>query len=249
MKHRDYFYTEPTNISEGILEIKGQELKHLSRVLRKKVRDIIEVVDGQGNLYTAILTKINKETAQAEIQKKARYIAEPNFKLTLAHAIPKRKRFDLVIEKGTEIGVSIFIPLLCKNSNVNEVSSRLNRWKKIAIAAMKQSARSVLPEITAPQTIQDILRNQGLLKLGLIADMGKNAKSLSTIISELKQKSAPIKSATMLIGPEGGFSQNEIKLAIENGFHRFSLGPRRLRTETAGIAASAILMELVGEMG
>ena len=249
MKHREVYYTEPKNISKDEIEITGQELKHISRVLRKRARDIIEVVDGQGNLYTAVLTKISKESAKAEIQKKTRFVNEPNFKLTIAHAIPKRKRFDLVIEKGTEIGASTFIPLLCENSNVNEVSSRLNRWKKIAIAAMKQSARSVLPEILPPHTIQDIVRNQGLLKLGFIAEMGENSKSLSSIIAELNQKGTPLKSAIMLIGPEGGFSAKEVKLATDNGFHRFSLGPRRLRSETAGIAASAILMEMVGEMG
>jgi 16S rRNA (uracil1498-N3)-methyltransferase len=248
MKHREYFYTEPKNISHQTLEIKGEELKHLSRVMRKKVRDVLEVVDGQGILYTVVLKKITRQSAIGEIQKRTRYAGEPNFHLTLAQAIPKGNRFDLVVEKGTEIGITTFIPLLCEHSIIESSSSRLSRWKKVAIAAMKQSARSILPEITPAQTIHDVIRKKGLLKLGLIADSGEAARSLSEVISELKQKSAQLKSAIVLIGPEGGFSANEVKFAIDNGFYRFSLGPRRLRSETAGILAAAILMELMGEL-
>lgn len=248
MKHREFFYTEPDNISQNSLQIKGEELKHLARVMRKKERDVIEVVDGQANLYTVVLTKITKQFAEGEIQKRTRYAGEPNFHLTLAQAIPKGNRFDLVVEKGTEIGVSAFVPLLCEHSIIADSSSRLSRWKKIAIAAMKQSTRSILPEILPAQTIHDVTRKKGLLKLGLIADSGDGARSLSEVISELKQKSTQLKSAILLIGPEGGFSANEVKLAMDNGFYRFSLGSRRLRSETAGIVASAILMELMGEM-
>lgn len=248
MRHRELFYTEPKNITHDKLEIKGDELKHLARAVRKKVRDVIEVVDGQGNLYTAVVSKITKQSAQGEIQKRTRYAGEPNFQLTLAQAIPKGNRFDLVVEKGTEIGVSVFIPLLCEHSIVEGTIARFSRWQKVAIAAMKQSIRSVLPEITPAQTVHDVIRKKGLLKLGLIAENGDRARSLSEIITELKQKSFQLKSSILLIGPEGGFSANEINFAAENGFHKFTLGRRRLRSETAGIVASAILMELVGEM-
>lgn len=247
MRHREIFYTEPKNISPDKLEIKGEELKHLVRVMRKQERDVIEVVDGQGNTYTAVLSKITKQFAQGEIQKRTRYAGEPNFQLTLAQAIPKGNRFDLVVEKGTEIGVSVFIPLLCEHSIVEASAARLDRWQKVAIAAMKQSTRSVLPEITPAQTVHDVIRKKGLLKPGLIAEGGDGSRSLSEIINGLQQKSVQLKSAVVLIGPEGGFSANEVDLALENGFHKFTLGRRRLRSETAGIVASAILMELIGE--
>lgn len=248
MRHREIFFTEPENISQQSLEIKSEELKHLVRVMRKTERDVIEVVDGQGNLYTVVISKISKQSAQCEIQKRTRYPGEPNFQLTLAQAVPKGNRFDWVIEKGTELGVSTFIPLLCQNSIVEDVASRRSRWKKIAIAAMKQSARSILPEITPAQTISDVVRKTGLLKSGLIAEGGDGAKNLSNILSDIRQKSNQFKSAILLIGPEGGFSNEEIRFAIENGYHRFTLGPRRLRSETAGIVASAILMEFMGEL-
>lgn len=248
MRHREIFYTEPENISSQLLEIKGDEFKHLIRVMRKQERDVIDVVDGQGNAYTVVISKITKQSAQCEIQKRTRFVGEPNFHLTLAQAIPKGNRFDWVVEKGTEIGVIAFTPLLCENSIIEDASSRRARWKKIAIAAMKQSARSVLPEITPAQTIHDVIRKTGLTQVGFIAEGGDGAKNLSQIVSQHQQKLQQSKSAIILIGPEGGFSKTEIQLAIGGGYHRFSLGPRRLRSETAGIVASAILMELMGEL-
>ncbi len=248
MRHREIFYTPPENIVQDRLQITGEELTHLARVVRKKVRDVIEVVDGRGNCYTAVLTQITPRLAEAEIQKRSRFVGEPNFQLTLAQAVPKGNRFDWVIEKGTELGVAIFIPLLCQHSVIEPTVSRHHRWKKIAIAAMKQSGRSVLPEIRSPQTFHEVVRNTGVMQSGFIGEKGEGAKSLSQLIQEIRQKSIPLKSAIVLIGPEGGFSSEELNFAREAGYHRFSLGPRRLRTETAGLVAAAILMELTGEL-
>ena len=245
MKHLEFFYTKPENISNTHTEIKGDELKHLSRVLRKKVRDVVEVIDGQGNLYTVILTEITKQVAIGEIQKRVRYAGEPNFKLTLAQAIPKSSRFEMVIEKGTELGVSTFVPLICKHSVTEGTEAKVVRWQKIAISAMKQCTRSVLPVIEQPQTIEQAIKNKSLLQLGLIANAGDRVLGLSAIINDLKSGSHPLKSATILIGPEGGFTHDEVNLAIENGFKSFTLGQRRLRSETAGIVSVAIMMELL----
>lgn len=248
MRHREIFYTPPENVTEERLRIEGEELVHLTRVVRKKVRDVLEVVDGQGNCYTAVLTQITSRFAEAEIQKRSRFVGEPNFNLTLAQSVPKGSRFDWVIEKGTEIGVAVFIPLLCQHSITEPTASRRHRWRKIAIAAMKQSARSVLPEIRSPQTFHEVVRNTGMMQVGFIAESGDGAKGLSQLVQELRSKSIALKSAIILIGPEGGFSSEELNFARESGYLRFSLGPRRLRTETAGLVASAILMELAGEL-
>lgn len=249
MKHREFFYTEPQNIAQDHLQIIGDELKHLARVVRKKVRDVIDVVDGRGNLYTAVLTQITGHIAIAEIQKRSRFVGEPNFQLALAQSIPKANRFDWVIEKGTEIGVASFIPLLSEFSIAAATPHRQNRWKKIAIAAMKQSGRSVLPGISPAQSIQEVIQKKDLLTTGLIAENRVGAKNLSALAQSLRNQSAQSRSAIILIGPEGGFSPPELELALNNGFHCFTLGPRRLRSETAGIVAAAIWLELMGEMG
>jgi len=245
MNHKEYFYTKPENISQNYVEIKGDELKHLSRVVRKKIRDIVYVVDGNGNLYTVLLTDIKKQVALGEIQKLTRFAGEENFKLTLAQAVPKGSRFDLVIEKGTELGVSAFIPLICERSVIDVAPTKISRWKKVAIAAMKQCGRSILPEILPAQSIQEIIDQKNILTPGFIAHQDSKSKSSSHVIQSLKEKGDLAKSAMILVGPEGGFSTEEIHLALENQFMPFSLGQRRLRSETAGIVASAIFMELM----
>lgn len=240
-----YFYTKPENISQDYVEIKGEELKHLSRVVRKKVRDIIYVVDGKGNHYTVLLTEIKKQFARGEIQKRTRFAGEDNFQLTLAQAVPKGSRFDLVIEKGTEIGVTSFIPLICDRSVVDVTPAKMARWRKVAIAAMKQCGRSVLPEILPAQSIKEIIESKKASIPGFVANQDSSSKSLSNIIRPFKEKGILDRSALILIGPEGGFSSEEVQLVLENQFVPFSLGQRRLRSETAGIVASAVFMELV----
>jgi 16S rRNA (uracil1498-N3)-methyltransferase len=245
MSHKEYFYTKPENISQDYVEIKGAELKHLSRVVRKKIRDIIYVVDGKGNLYTVLLTEIKKQFARGEIQKRNRFAGEENFHLILAHAVPKGSRFDLVVEKGTELGVSVFIPLLCEHSVVDISPAKISRWRKVAIAAMKQSGRSVLPEISPVQSIKQIIENKHILTPGFIAHQDSDSKSLSNVIHSFKEKGTLTKSAMIFIGPEGGFSVAEIQIALDNQILPFSLGSRRLRSETAGIVVSAIFMEVM----
>jgi 16S rRNA (uracil1498-N3)-methyltransferase len=245
MSHKEYFYTKPENISQDYVEIKGAELKHLSRVVRKKVRDIIYVVDGKGNLYTVLLTEIKKQFAIGEIQKRTRFVGEENFQLILAQAVPKGSRFDLVVEKGTELGVSAFIPLLCEHSIVDISPAKISRWRNVAIAAMKQSGRSVLPEISPVQSIKQIIENKNILTPGFIAHQDSGSKSLSRVTQSFKEKGTLTKSTMILIGPEGGFSEAEIQHALENQFVPFSLGQRRLRSETAGVVASAIFMEVM----
>jgi len=248
MSHREYFYVEPGFITPPLVEIKGSEFKHLARVLRKNVRDIVEIVDGMGNLYTVVLTRMESSFAQGEIQKRVRFAGEPATKLTLAQAIPRNARFELVIEKGTELGVSSFIPTICEFSLIKDSETKGTRWQHVAIAAMKQSGRSMLPAIQKPLPFQDVVSQKSVLTLGLFAHPTHGAPSLSRLIAELKGKSLHLKSALILIGPEGGFSPDEVKLAHSNGFYNFTLGPRRLRSETAGIAAAALFMEALGEM-
>lgn len=248
MKHQEYFYVSPDLISADAVVIKGEEFKHLSIVHRKKAREIVQVVDGRGNLYTVLLEHIGRQEARGSIQKRQRFAGEPNFNLTLAQAIPKGSRFELVIEKGTEIGVSTFIPLLTERTVVNAGETKLKRWNKIAVAAMKQSARSLLPEIHAPINFAEFMTDCPVYDFQLIGHAAGGMKSLTEVIESEKRKHRDlnrIKKGIILIGPEGGFIDEEVQKALDLNFLPFSLGPRRLRSETAGIVAAAILMELV----
>ena len=248
MKHLEYFYIPPNQITGDIVEFKGQELKHLVIVARKKLHDIVQVVDGRGNVYTIQLNHITKTSATGVIQKRSRYSGEPNFQLTLAQAIPKGNRFDWAIEKGTEIGVSKFIPLITERSIVQGSEVKLKRWEKVAIAAMKQCTRSILPPITPPQTLDQILSGQEIYDFRLIAHPADRSKSLAELIIQEKQKFvriSKIRHGIILVGPEGGFTAAEVQQAETWNYQCFTLGQRRLRSETAGIVAASLVMELV----
>ena len=248
MKHIEYFYVPPRNIKEDIIEFKGSELKHLTVVSRKKRGDDVYVVDGKGSVYFVVLEQVTKFSASGKICKRSRYAGEPNYKLTLAQAIPKGNRFDLVIEKGTELGVSKFIPLITERSIIRGSESKMTRWENVAIAAMKQCTRCILPEITPPQSLNQLFAAKEIYDLKLIAHPERQQKSLAEIVINEKEKFkkiSKIKSGIILIGPEGGFTTTEVEEAKSWKFKTFSLGQRRLRSETAGIVASAIIMELI----
>ncbi|MEE4312465.1 MAG: RsmE family RNA methyltransferase [candidate division KSB1 bacterium] len=248
MKHLEYFYVSPAGFDGEHVEIRGDELKHLSIVRRKKSTDIVHIVDGCGTLYTVHLEHIGRQVARGRVQKRQRYAGEPTFHLTLVQAMPKGSKFDLVIEKGTEIGVSRFIPLITRRSVVDAGHAKPTRWKKVAIAAMKQSARSMLPEIAAPVDFDAFIDKSPICDFQLIGHSANPAGSISEIIESRKERLSDIsrlKSGIILIGPEGGFTDEEVRKAAELNFQPFSLGSRRLRSETAGIVSSAILMEFM----
>lgn len=248
MKHQEYFYVSPEGIDGEQIEIRGDELKHLSIVRRKKSTDIVHIVDGRGTLYTVHLEHIGRQVARGRVQKRQRYAGEPNFHLTLVQAMPKGSKFDLVIEKGTEIGVSKFIPLITRRSVVDAGHAKPTRWKNVAIAAMKQCARSILPEITPPVDFDAFMDKSPICDFQLIGHGADSAGSLSEIIESRRERLSAIsrfKSGIILIGPEGGFTELEVRKAAELNFQPFSLGARRFRSETAGIVASAIIMEFM----
>lgn len=248
MKEHDFYYVPPEYIDKDTVTFSGPELKHLKVVMRKRVGNIVQVVDGIGGTYTVELTGINSKKAIGKIHKKSRYQGEPNFHLTLAQAIPKGNRFDLIVEKCTEIGVSQFIPIMTERTIAGVSEVKLDRWNKVAIAAMKQCTRSVLPKIKPVQTLENVFQSKEIYDFQFIAHPDAMNISLAEVIFKKKQKVShltKIKTGILLVGPEGGFTPQEASQAQEWNFSSFSLGNRRLRSETAGIVASAIVMELL----
>ena len=250
MLHQEFYYVSPQAVGSHSLRINGAEFRHLVHVTRKRVGDSATATDGVGNTYLFQISKITDAYADASIVKKRRRQGEPLFQLTLAQAVLKGKRFEQVIEKGTEIGVTRFIPMLTKRTLVTENDHKLNRWQRVAMAAMKQSCRSILPEITPVQKIEQIIANSLKLELKLIAHNGARVHPLSKIFSKhfAMRNEHYLKSGILLIGPEGGLTLDEIEKAQQNDFHLFSMGLRRLRAETAGIVGSALLLAKLGEL-
>lgn len=215
-------------IPEGVDHLEREESRHCVKVLRKHQYETIDLVDGQGWFYKAQLLNTDPQKTRFEILSK--HQEEPlNFEINLAVAPTKRmERMEWLVEKATEIGVNRITFLHCDNSERKDI--RLDRLQRKAISAMKQSLKSRLPHIEGMTNFKTFINaeDQGACKY--VAHLTDEADHLGKV--------APAASSYLvLIGPEGDFSDNELALAKNNHFTEIHLGPARLRTETAALAA------------
>lgn len=231
----DYFYCLPEHISGTRFMIEGEEFSHLVHVMRKKEGDELRIVDGRGNAYDARLDEIKKKTASGIISKTYPHHNEPPLKLILAVGVLKNpSKFDFLVEKTTELGVHEIIPMATERTIPSH--AKIDRWQKLALAAMKQSGRSFLPHVHEMQPFSDVLTHHSSHAMKLIA----HERSIEGF--HLKKKPVDVRSMIMLVGPEGGFSDDEMYQAVAAGFIPWYLGERRLRTETAAIVISAMAL-------
>ena len=208
-----------------------EESRHAVRILRLKSGDVINITNGKGILIEAVIAEANSEaltfTITNEIENKT-----PQYSIHLAIAPTKqRERMEWMVEKTVEIGVQQITFFQSQNSERTKIN--VARLQKIAIAAMKQSMRSWLPVISSDVNFQTIVKTNSAQKfIAFVDDSNPH---------HLKNKVLPKTSYIILVGPEGDFTQKELSLAIDCGFEKVSLGPHRLRTETAGLAACHIV--------
>ena len=220
------FYNSEININDDDLIMSDSEHYHLTKVLRKKTGDKVYLTNGNGYLFEAILNYIGEKSTQLKIINSKKE-SSMDYSLHIAIAPTKKiDRFEWFLEKAIEIGVSSITPLTCKYNE--RKSLNYTRLNKIAVAAMKQSLQTYLPKIEPIVSIKEFIESNQC-KQKYIAHC-KNSKKvhLSKII---KRKT----NSSVIIGPEGGFTDDEISLAIDYNFIPVSLGNNRLRTETAGI--------------
>ncbi|HXU25674.1 MAG TPA: 16S rRNA (uracil(1498)-N(3))-methyltransferase [Bacteroidia bacterium] len=218
-------------IDESTLLLSPEESKHCIRVLRHKNGDIINLIDGKGNFYEAEITDANPQKCVAQITRK-KIPREPKpYRLHLAISPTKNAdRIEWMLEKCTELGVDEFSFIICKRTEKTGVKT--DRFKKIAESAIKQSIQAMMPVINEAQTFKDFITQHTNTSSKYIAHCIEEDKT------GLKDAMLKVKSL-ILIGPEGDFTEDEIKLAIENKFQPLSLGNSRLRTETAALYAAA----------
>ncbi|WP_370980387.1 16S rRNA (uracil(1498)-N(3))-methyltransferase [Agaribacterium sp. ZY112] len=236
-------YTEQALASNTELELEEAPSHHLIKVLRMAVGRSLILFNGQGGHYDAEIIASTKKYATVKITQWHQQDNESPLNTTLAIGLSRGERFDLVLQKATELGVTSIQPMFTERTEVKLSGDRLNKkflsWQKIIIAACEQSGRNILPTLKSPIHIQDYFtqeRDQQQLKLVL---HHRNSSRFSEL-----EKTDDI---CLLIGPEGGLSQDEIDLAHKHDFKNLSLGPRVLRTETAPLAALAIMQQCWGD--
>jgi len=239
-------FLPPEELSSKQVRIKDEKARYLYSVLRLKRGELLRIVDGQGNKYIAEVSSAGKKEFIVELLRRDLYVTESPVSLVLAQALPKADKMDFIVQKTTELGIKTIIPLITERSQVR-YTGKIERWKKIAIAASQQSGRERIPEIHEPVTIEDFLntQNKSKTKISGILLWEEAQNRIKSVLHNFKDR----KEILILIGPEGGFSQREANMTIESGFLSVTLGPRILRTETAAIAAISIIQYELGNMG
>ena len=222
------FYNPTINEATETFSFDKEESKHIIKVLRKKDTDILQVTNGLGFLFTTEITLASDSKCTVKIISFAK-AAESKFRLHLAVAPTKMNdRYEWFLEKATEIGIQEITPIICDHSERKVINNE--RFDKILLAAMKQANELYLPKLNPAITFKEFMTVQN-------DDVKMIAHCEETDKKTLKSVLKPNQNLTMLIGPEGDFSQKEIALALSNDYIPVSLGNTRLRTETAAIVA------------
>ena len=243
------FFVPSEWIGDDHVEIHGEVAHRIGRVLRLSPGAEIVLFDGSGMEWTVRLHSVARDQAVGRVLSSEKGRGEPTVRLTLYQGVMKGNKFDWTLQKGTELGVSCFVPMHCRRSvprvRGESQPARLARWRKIIVEAAEQSGRAVIPEVADPVTFQEVCdaleRGPGLV---LLPWEGEEAKSLSAAVSEAPDS----KDVALIVGPEGGLDPEEVDYAVGRGLAPVSLGRRILRAETAGIAAVSALMYALGEM-
>lgn len=245
--HRFYITTDAISGNEATLT--GQDAKHLATVLRLKPGDRVELVDGKGTKAKAEIRSVSPQIASLTIVEKSEAISESPVHITIAQGMLKDKKMDMLIRHLTELGICEWLPFFSSRSipkpDAKRLKSRLERWNRISREALKQCGRSMVPVIGEPLQFVDLLARGAAFDERIA--FWENATA--PIGDVPRQNLKPIKRVIVLIGPEGGFSEDEIEAAKNNGFDSYSLGPRILRAETASITSAALVQHFFGDLG
>jgi 16S rRNA (uracil1498-N3)-methyltransferase len=244
------FIYQDLNINDEIV-VSGEDVHHIIRVLRYRPGDVMRISDGRNVESLGVISDI--DTRGLEI--KLKIIAKNKFKenkpfITLLQGLPKGEKFDWILQKNTEIGVSKFIPIVTQRTVVNIVQSKLKRrkerWEKIVKEAAKQSMRIDIPEVNQVLSFDSGLQEIKNHQLSIIPWEQEKKTSLKKIMKDIDKNISRI---AVFIGPEGGFSPDEVEKAKAAGAVPVSLGPRILRTETAAVATCSVIAYEFGDMG
>jgi len=242
------FYIPQIHIENGLLKIEGDEVKHIQKVLRLKAGDEIVLFDGLGKEFEGTIIKEGRSSVVVKIERILSSKGDSLFEVTLAQSLLKGEKMDFLIQKATELGVKEIIPFFSSRSvPLLEKSRRLKRhlrWEKIAVEASKQCGRAVVPKIESLQDYSDMLRAASTNSLRLILWEGDGMR-----LKEVLERSREKTKIFFVIGPEGGFSQEEVEKARKAGFVTVTLGRRILRAETASLCLLSILQYERGDMG
>jgi 16S rRNA (uracil1498-N3)-methyltransferase len=239
----NHFLVKPKNLQPPYAWLEDEEHHHLSRVLRKGPGERVWLLDEQGNSYRAEVTEVGRRQTRLVLLEKRKAPAG-RLKLVLAQALLKLKNMDLVVQKAAELGVGVIVPIEAARSVVRiegKETPKLERWRKIAREAAKQSRRPDIPSIEPPQSFLTFLGTRAEPKRLILSENGGRLLRDILVAEPGRREGAKTPEVVVLVGPEGGWTVEEERRARERGFEAVSLGERILRSETAALAVSAVI--------
>ncbi|MEY5134830.1 MAG: Ribosomal small subunit methyltransferase [Pseudomonadota bacterium] len=244
MEENRFYHSEKLELKH-VVELIAQTHIHATKVLRLKVGDQFALFNGDGYDYVAKVIELSKHKTSVEIIDRYQVNHESPLKITLAQGLAAGDKMDWIIQKAVELGIQSIQPLLTERSIVKldreRADKKLEHWRTVAISACEQTGRSIIPDILSPIHLVQWLSNQNQtansLKLILTPAKAQN-------INHLEKPSSPV---VFMVGPEGGFSEKEMNLALSSSFVPVNFGKRVLRTETASVVALSIMQNLWGD--
>lgn len=242
------YFISNSQISENRVTILGEDYQHLKKVLRVQKDDLITVCCDQVDYITKV-DEINSNSIISVIVDRKANLTESSLRVTLYQSLPKADKMELIVQKCVEIGVYEIVPVITdrcisKISTDKDAQNKIARWQKIAMEAAKQSNRGIVPQISKPIKFSDALKLVSKTDLAIIPYEKESAANFK----DISKQCSGIKASCVFIGPEGGFTEQEIQLAESSGVKKITLGPRILRTETAGFVTLTIMMYELGDV-
>lgn len=238
-----HFFVTPDQVQEDQIYIEGSDVNHMKNVLRMKIGEEFHVSDGNNKKYRCEISEFGDTNVCAKILEELKADTELPSKLYLFQGLPKGDKMELIVQKAVELGVWEIIPVSTKRAVVKldakKAAKKVERWNSISESGAKQSGRNVIPKVKQVMTYKEALAYAKELDVVMIPyELAEGMEDTKQFIDGIR----PGQSVGIFIGPEGGFEQEEVELAISMGAKSVTLGKRILRTETAGLTVLAVLM-------
>ena len=238
-----HFFVSPQQVKEEKIYVEGSDVNHIKNVLRMKLGEKLTVNDGEGWQYLCEVESYEADMAVLHIVEKSKAETELSSRIYLFQGLPKQDKMELIVQKAVELGAYQVIPVSTKRAVVKldakKAGKKVERWQQIAVSAAKQAGRGIVPTVGEVCTYTQALKMAEELDVVLIPyELAEGIEETKKIIAGIR----PGQSVGVFIGPEGGFEEEEVKLAMEAGAKPVTLGRRILRTETAGLTTLSLLM-------
>lgn len=241
-------YVPPGTLDEPVISLSRNTAHHIARVLRLRVNDQIGLFDGSGQEWLVRLTRVSADLVQGERLTRLAASSSCNKVVVLGQGLPQGAKMDWIVEKCSELGLSALVPLHTQLSVIRSTGQRMSgkmaRWQRIAAAAAGQCGRRTLLELGTPSSLADFCARHVAAPVKIICWEQEKSHGIRQVL-EAGDNQYPV---AVLVGPESGFTEGEVAVAETHGFVPVSLGPRRLRTETAAVAVTSIIRYSRGEL-